>query len=175
MSTEKSPASEHDCTDCPLADRRTFLADALRAAAGVAVALGIGPTRAAALPLRLMSALSSDGGEKRYPLPPGDTINFDKDAEVILVRHERYVYAFALSCPHQKTSLRWRDDDGIFQCPKHKSKYRPDGTFIDGKATRGMDRYAVRSQAGKIVVDTERLFKQDEDPTGWARAVVEVG
>ena len=58
------------------------------------------------------------------------------------MRFQGVVYAFNLSCPHQNTALKWQPDDQRFQCPKHKSRYQPDGTFISGRATRGMDRLA---------------------------------
>ncbi len=90
---------------------------------------------------------------------------------MILVRWQGSVYAFALSCPHQHTALRWEEDDGRFQCPKHHSKYEPDGTFISGRATRGMDRYAVQVEQGQVSVDAGTLYRQDKDPEGWKSAV----
>ena len=61
-----------------------------------------------------------------------------------------------------------------FQCPKHKSRYQPDGTFISGRATRGMDRFAVRQEKGEIVVDTTRVYHEDEDRAGWTAAAMRV-
>ncbi len=84
------------------------------------------------------------------------------------------MYAFALSCPHQNTALKWLKDEGRFQCPKHKSKYEPDGTFIEGRATRGMDRYVVRRDGAKVVVDLGKLIEQDKDGAGWSAAQVAV-
>jgi Rieske Fe-S protein len=80
----------------------------------------------------------------------------DKANQVILVRWQNAVYAFALSCPHQNQALRWDAKETRFQCPKHKSKYQPDGTFISGRATRAMDRYAVRHEGDTIVVEPRR-------------------
>ena len=58
--------------------------------------------------------------------------------------------------------------------PKHESKYRATGEFIEGRATRGMDRLAVTRDGATVVVDLDRLFKQDVDPTGWNAAMVKV-
>jgi len=77
-----------------------------------------------------------------------------------------------LSCPHQRTALHWLQDVGRFQCPKHKSRYQPDGVFVSGRATRNMDRFAVRRDGATIVVDLEKVFKSDVDAAGWAGAVV---
>ena len=54
------------------------------------------------------------GGGVNYALPPADGTLIDKPNEVILARHQGSVYAFALSCPHQNTALRWLADEGWF-------------------------------------------------------------
>ncbi len=114
------------------------------------------------------------GSEVGYPVPAGDGATIDKQNQVILARHQGSVYAFALSCPHQNTALRWIDDATGYQCPKHKSRYQPDGTFISGRATRNMDRLPVRSDGKQILVDVDRVYESDQDPAGWAGAVVKL-
>ena len=89
-----------------------------------------------------------------------------------MVRHQGRAYAFSLSCPHQRTMLKWRADDARFQCPKHKSKYQPDGTFISGRATRGMDRHAIRLQGRELIVDRAVVYRQDKNPAAWKAAFV---
>jgi Rieske Fe-S protein len=91
---------------------------------------------------------------------------------VIVARAAGRVYAFALSCPHQNTALRWNDADHEFQCPKHKSHYRADGTYIEGRATRDMDRLALRREGAVLVVDVDTLYQADLNPKEWAAAVV---
>lgn len=148
-----------DCKDC---SRRDFLKD------GVVAAF------AAFGSVRLLEAAARAGTHVSYPIPAADGANIDRGNEVILVRWSNAVFAFALSCPHQRTALRWRENDARFQCPKHKSKYRPDGTFISGRATRGMDRYAIRREANMVTVDTSTLHKQDKNPAGWNAAFIRV-
>jgi Rieske Fe-S protein len=75
-----------------------------------------------------------------------------------------------LSCPHQNTALRWLDSDKRFQCSKHKSLYAVDGTFIEGRATRGMDRFAVRRDGNNVVVNLDKVFEEDQDAAGWKAA-----
>jgi Rieske Fe-S protein len=94
--------------------------------------------------------------------------------QVILVRFQQKVYAFNLACPHENTALRWRQGDGRFQCPRHESQYQPDGTFITGRATRNMDRFAVKVAGGSLVVDLNRLFRSDQQAQDWAAAAVPV-
>jgi Rieske Fe-S protein len=68
--------------------------------------------------------------------------------------------------------LKWRENESQFQCTKHKSKYQPDGTFISGRATRGMDRYPVRIARGSVSVDVSSVILQDEDEAAWQAASV---
>jgi nitrite reductase/ring-hydroxylating ferredoxin subunit len=134
------------------------------------VSLGLAPARAHALAVRLESHVPRRGDLATYSVPAAEGVTIDTNNEVILVRTHDHIYAFALSCPHQNTALRWHADDGRFQCPKHKSLYQPDGTFIEGRATRGMDRYAIKREGANIVVDLEKVFEQDKDLAGWTAA-----
>jgi Rieske Fe-S protein len=101
-------------------------------------------------------------------------VTIDRDTQVILVRFQQKAYAFNLACPHENTALRWRPRDGRFQCPRHESQYQPDGTFIQGRATRNMDRFAVKVAAGNLVVDLNRLFRSDQQAADWSAAAVAV-
>ena len=163
-----------DCTGCPLdPERRDFLR-----AAGVVLAslglLGVVPGDASAAPVGAVRSTAPHAGdrrdEKRYPIPSADGVQIDKDGGVIIVRAAGRVYAFSLACPHQNTALRWNADDRQFRCPKHKSRYREDGVFIEGRATRSMDRLAVRRDGASIVVDMELFYQQDERPKEWEAA-----
>ena len=164
---------DHDCSGCPLTGRREFLRDALAATAAVVAALAI-PGSASALPLSFTRAIASRGNQHSYAIPAADGVQIDRDNEVILTRWQNAVYAFSLSCPHQNTALRWHEADRRFQCPKHKSKYEPDGTFISGRATRSMDRFALRRDGASVVVDLETLYQADDNPKEWAGAVVKL-
>ncbi|MDQ6635902.1 MAG: Rieske (2Fe-2S) protein [Gemmatimonadota bacterium] len=173
-----------DCGGCPLHDdgarspeRREFLRVAGLALASLSM-LGLGADRAAALPIRVMHVLGARRGdraaEKRYPIPAADVVSIDRDNSVIIVRSENRVYAFALSCPHQNTALRWDAEDRQFHCPKHKSRYQVDGTFIEGRSTRDMDRLAVRRDGGELVVDVDTLYQEDLNTAQWKAAFIAV-
>jgi len=162
----------HDCNGCELS-RRAFLRDA-GVAAAAALALVAAPKGLFAEPLRLIGASGRNDTTRSYPIPSADGVSIDKESEVILVRSQGALYAFALSCPHQNTALRWEEGNKQFQCPKHHSKYRPDGTFIEGRATRSMDRFAISKQGGNVVVDLEKLYQQDDDEKQWTDAVAHV-
>jgi hypothetical protein len=53
-----------------------------------------------------------------------------------------------------------------FQCPKHESKYTPNGTFTSGRATRNMDRLNIRHDGDMLAVDLSHMLKSDKDPAG---------
>jgi nitrite reductase/ring-hydroxylating ferredoxin subunit len=164
-----------DCDGCSLAvGRRSFLRDSFFIAVGALVALGASPAAAFALPVESVDGRRRGDQTIKYPVPTADGAQIDKENQVILVRWQNAAYAFNLSCPHQNTALRWDDADSRFQCPKHHSKYRPDGEFIEGRATRGMDRFAILRQDNQLIVDVDKMFKQDEDGTAWNAAVVQL-
>jgi nitrite reductase/ring-hydroxylating ferredoxin subunit len=165
-----------ECGACPAAvGRRQFFHDATAAAVGALLTIGISRTAAAQLPLMFTTAIRRSPRTATYALPALNSVQVDRDAEVILVRWDNTVQAFNLSCPHQRTALRWNDGEQRFQCPKHHSQYTPAGEFITGRATRGMDRFAVQLDAGNVVVDVETMYKQDDDPAAWSAAVVRIG
>jgi Rieske Fe-S protein len=118
------------------------------------------------------AAAGQSASERAYAIPAKDGVSIDKGAQVILVRSGQKVMAFNLACPHENTALKWRDGDKRFQCPKHDSKYTPEGVFTDGRATRNMDRLAIRKQGTQVIVGVDRLFKSDQNAAEWTAAVV---
>lgn len=163
------------CDGCALLEgRRHFLQQVSFAVGGIALSLLGRPAHAGEMVIRYAEAVAATATTASYAIPESDGATIDEEREVIVVRWTGAVYAFALSCPHQRALLKWKPKDSRFQCPKHKSKYQPDGTFISGKATRGMDRYALRKEATSIVVDLQTLYRQDEQGAKWAAAVVRV-
>lgn len=107
-----------------------------------------------------------------YPVPAGDGVSIDKKEQMILVRFQQKVYVFPLACPHENTALRWRQGDLRFQCPRHDSKYKSDGTFMSGRATRNMDRYGVSRNGASVVVDLTKLYQSDTHASDWAAASI---
>lgn len=169
LDSAESGRNKHDaCGSC--LGRREFLRVGLGATVAAA-ALATLPEALAAAPVRWISAVGGDD-EPRYPVPQDDGVHIDRDKEIILVRYKGMIAAFALSCPHQRAMLHWRQKDQIFRCSKHHSEYSPTGVYLKGRATRNMDRYAISIQNGQVVVDKSTVFHSDDDPQGWAAAEV---
>jgi Rieske Fe-S protein len=176
---ETTAAPTTDCHDCSLApaigaSRRDFLRQSALIVGVLATASGVAPETVSALPVHFGSGHRGKEADVTYPIPAADGTTIDEKNQVILVRYQGAVMAFNLSCPHQNTALKWNSDAQEFQCPKHKSKYKPDGKFISGRATRDMDRLAIKKDGENVVVDVDTMFKDDEDHAGWDAAVVKV-
>jgi Rieske Fe-S protein len=157
-------------TPCELPDRRSFLKDGLMAVAALA-ALGASAETLHAMTLSSATA-TRDGALLRYPIPAADGATVDAVNKVIVVRFQNSIHAFALECPHRGTDVQWQADRGRFYCPKHKSTFQPEGTFVAGKAERNMDRYPVRIEGAELIVDTAAFIRSDRDAAGWAAAKV---
>jgi Rieske Fe-S protein len=175
MSSADSDAPA-DCDSCPLGPdrgRRDFIRDAVIAATLAVGALGTWPRRASALPV-LFATGTGGRTDKAYPIPAADGVMIDKAESVIVARFENKVFAFGLACPHQNTALRWVASAGRFQCPKHESRYRPDGVFIEGRATRGLDRFAVGHDGDRLIVNLDALYEEDKQIAEWKAAYVQL-
>jgi cytochrome b6-f complex iron-sulfur subunit len=73
------------------------------------------------------------------------------------------------SVPHCSTSM-------LFECPCHGSKYKLTGEYFGGPAPRGLDRFPISVEGGKVIVDTGNL--QIGPPRGtdtWAKFSQPVG
>jgi nitrite reductase/ring-hydroxylating ferredoxin subunit len=161
------------CTGCgnPSSRRRAL---GSMSAALVAAMAGVEVSSETAVAVPLLEVTGDQVGPAEYtlPVPAADSVIIDREAQVILVRFQQHAYAFNLACPHENTALRWKQREGRFQCPRHESQYQPDGTFISGRATRNMDRFALKRVGERLTVDLNRLFRSDQQPQDWAAAAV---
>lgn len=57
-------------------------------------------------------------------------------------------------CVHLGCSVPHCSKSMLFECPCHGSKYRLNGEFYAGPAPRGLDRFPIAIEGGKVVVDT---------------------
>lgn len=154
------------------ASRREFVKSAGCFALALAT-MGLGSADASALTVSMIDG-SGANGERRYPIPAGDGVNVDRSAQVIVARSQGHVYAFALSCPHQNNVVKWVAAEARFQCTKHDSRYKPDGAYTSGRATRNLDRFVIRRDGDNVVVDLHRWVQSDKDPAAWAAATIAV-
>jgi cytochrome b6-f complex iron-sulfur subunit len=67
---------------------------------------------------------------------------------------ETKIQALYRKCVHLGCSVPHCSKSSLFECPCHGSKYRLHGEYYAGPAPRGLDRFPVTIEAGKVVVDT---------------------
>ena len=175
MSAPGSGSRARGCAGClPETSRRQALGRLSAALVAAMAGVELWSETAEAVPVLEGAGTQSGPSEYSYALPAADGVTIDRDAQLILVRFQQRVYVFNLACPHENTALRWKERDGHFQCPRHESQYKPDGTFIAGRATRNMDRFALARAGSSVRVDLNRLFRSDQQASEWAAAAVEV-
>ena len=90
----------------------------------------------------------------------------------MVARVDGKLFVFARTCPHQNTALRWLDKDQRFQCPRHGSKYTSEGVFMEGRATRSLDRFALRKEGSTVVADLDKLYEEDKEGAQWRAAFI---
>jgi Rieske Fe-S protein len=165
--------ASHGCAGCGgTTSRRHALGQVSTAALAAMIGVELWPGSARAVPVAEASGEPAGPATASYPVPAADGVTIDRDNQVILVRFQQHAYAFNLACPHENTALRWKEREGLFQCPRHESRYKPDGTFVSGRATRDMDRLAIRRDGDRLVVDLDRMFRSDQQAQEWAAATV---
>ena len=161
------------CRTCDgTTSRRRALGQMSTAALAAMIGVELWPGSAGAVPVTEGKGAAAGPATSSYPVPPADGVTIDRENQVILVRFQQHAYAFNLACPHENTALRWKDREGLFQCPRHESRYKPDGTFVSGRATRNMDRLPIRRDGDRLVVDLDHVLRSDQQPQDWAGAAV---
>lgn len=169
---ESSSAAAAGCGGCR--SRRQFLGESATILAALAAAMGLSARQVSAWTLAEIAPTASQGDTLTYPIPAADGASIDYSNQVILARWQGEVFVFNLACPHQNTALKWREDKGEFECPRHHSQYTPEGVFISGRATRNMDRFAISRNGNSVVVDLDKLWRSDENTAQWNAALVKV-
>ena len=170
--------ASQSCEQCPVAatSRRAFLRDAAVIAAAAVAAVSIAtPGMAFAQTVAEIEPAGNPtarGLERKYAIPPADSVSVDVGNDVILARWEDRVYAFSTKCPHKGAQLEWRQSEQRVFCPRHEARFLADGSHFSGRDSRDLDRYGIRRSANEIVVDMGAPFRRDSDPDAWTQAVV---
>lgn len=61
-------------------------------------------------------------------------------------------------CVHLGCRVPWNDALGRFACPCHGSNYDLWGEYLLGPAPRGLDRFPLRVEGGRVLVDTAQII-----------------
>ena len=104
------------------------------------------------------SLLFKAGAPDDYPV--GSTTIFS-DKRIALNRDVDGFYAVSLICTHLGCTPRWFQNDNMFRCPCHGSRYLRDGVRFFGPAPRPMDVVKVgQSPDGQLFVDRGKIVQR---------------
>jgi cytochrome b6-f complex iron-sulfur subunit len=89
--------------------------------------------------------------------PVGSTTIFS-DKRVALNRDPDGFYAISMICTHLGCTPRWFQNDNMFRCPCHGSRYLRNGVRFFGPAPRPMDNVQVGlAPDGSLFVDRSKI------------------
>lgn len=155
--------SEHEETERPedssdartnlVTTRREFLNEAAATALGIAAVGSMIVTYGYLSPNVLFEPPTTFRAGNPDLYPP-NSVTFLEDQQVYVVRTENGFYAVSAVCTHLGCVTQWKPELGLIACPCHGSKFKPDGTKIEGPAPRPLPHFAISLTAdGELQVD----------------------
>ena len=100
------------------------------------------------------------GNPDLYPL---NSVTYIQDQQVYIVRTPDGFYAISAVCTHLGCITQWRPDTNTIACPCHGSKFKSDGTKIEGPAPRPLPHFSISLTAdGELRVDKLETVKPDQ-------------
>ena len=103
----------------------------------------------------------ADGGG-RFEFPSGRSYivaydeSIDEESEYAEVVGGGFM-ALYQKCVHLGCRVPWCESSKWFECPCHGSRYNRWGEYQFGPAPRGLDRFAVTVEDGRVIVDTSTV------------------
>lgn len=70
---------------------------------------------------------------------------------------EQHIIAFSVNCTHLGCPVRWENGAQLFMCPCHGGVYYKDGSVASGPPPKGLIRYPVRINKGKVQLLTQPI------------------
>ena len=142
--------------------RRDFLSDVAAGALGIAGLGAIAVTYRYLSPNALFepSTVFRAGNPDLYPV---NSVTFNQDQQVYIVRTEEGFYAVSAVCTHLGCITQWKPDSNLIACPCHGSKFKSDGTKIEGPAPRSLPHFAIAlTPDGELRVDKMETIKPEQ-------------
>ena len=134
-------------------DRRDFFNAIAAGAFGIAGLGAVIVTYRYLLPNALFEPSMSfrAGSPDLYPL---DSVTYMPDQQVYIVRTADGFYAVSAICTHLGCNTQWKPDVNLIACPCHGSKFKSDGTKVEGPAPRSLPHFAITLTGdGELLVD----------------------
>ncbi|MGI9101452.1 MAG: ubiquinol-cytochrome c reductase iron-sulfur subunit [Terriglobales bacterium] len=97
------------------------------------------------------SPVVNAGKPDRYP---SDSVTLDPVNGIYVINSSQGFYALNATCTHLGCMTAWKPELGIIACPCHGSKFRKDGTKIEGPAPKPLPWIRMwLSEEGDLMVD----------------------
>jgi cytochrome b6-f complex iron-sulfur subunit len=150
--TQRSQASS-DARTKLVTTRREFLNEAAATALGIAAVGSMIVTYGYLSPNVLFEPPTTFRAGSPDLYPP-NSVTFLDDQQVYVVRTENGFYAVSAVCTHLGCVTQWKPELGLIACPCHGSKFKSDGTKIEGPAPRPLPHFAISlTPDGELQVD----------------------
>ena len=95
-------------------------------------------------------------------LYPVNSVTFLQDQQVYIVRTTGGFYAVSAVCTHLGCITQWKPETNMIACPCHGSKFRRNGTKIEGPAPRPLPRLSLTLTAdGELQVDKSETVPEN--------------
>ena len=110
----------------------------------------------------IAEGISTGGG--RFEFPSGRSYlvaydpSLDPDGAYAEITNGAPFMALYQRCVHLGCRVPWCESSKWFECPCHGSRYNRWGEYQFGPAPRGLDRFAVTLEGGRVIVDTSKVI-----------------
>lgn len=167
MNDDENSGSDSD-EEIPKICRRKFLNAIGNTATGIVLLGGLGVTLDFLKPNLLLEI------PKEFIVGPIDSIQpnsviYEPEQKVFIVRDEQgSFYALSAVCTHLGCTTKWNvsgidgDSNNVIACPCHGSLFNKKGELIEGPAQRSLDKFRLRIEDNKLIVDTGEKVSEDE-------------
>ena len=93
-------------------------------------------------------------------LYPVNTVTYLADQQVYIVRTSDGFYAVSAVCTHLGCITQWKPEADQIACPCHGSKFKPNGSKIEGPAPRPLPHFLITlTLDGELQVDKLETVK----------------
>lgn len=164
---QQNKTNSDESTNAALS-RRRFLNLVGNSAIGIAGLGSLGVTFEFLKPNVLLEIPTSFQAGTLENMPP-DSVIYNPEYRVFIFRDvSGYFYAVSAICTHLGCTAQWKPEgvpgfqQSVIACPCHGSVFSRTGTVLRGPAPRDLDRFRMRLEDGKLIVDTAELVDEDK-------------
>jgi cytochrome b6-f complex iron-sulfur subunit len=106
------------------------------------------------------SPIVNAGKPDRYP---PESVTLDPETGIYLVHDSQGYFALSAICTHLGCLTAFKQDTGRIECPCHGSKFRPDGTKIEGPAPKPLPLLRTwLNEDGELMVDRSTVISEKQ-------------